>query len=130
MLIVETAFAVGMLCTSTTKRKRAVEDMNPSYAVGNGLTVLPFQASSGSTLENKMTNEIEDMPGVVDVRVKRTGDNFDVLVVMENMDFGPFSGVVEKELALDAKFPEFTFNFELLPAAALEENSALLPNAA
>jgi hypothetical protein len=129
MLVLETAFTVGMLCASS-KRKRAVDDLTPSYAVGNGLTVVPFQASSGGTLENKMTSEIEDMPGVVSVTVKRAGDTFDVSVVMENMDFDPFNAVVLKKVDLYDKFPDYHFNFELTPADALPKRAMLALHAA
>lgn len=130
MLIVETAVVVGMLCAST-KRVRAFEEMTPQYIIGNGLSIIPFQAPSGRTLERKMTSEIEEMPGVMSVNVKRTGDAFDVFVMMRDMDFDAFSGVVQKELELDSRFPAYTFNFELLPAAALEGHSgALLSDAA
>jgi hypothetical protein len=129
MLVLETAFTVGMLCASS-KRKRAVDELAPSYAVGNGLTVVPFRASNGGTLENKMTNEIEEMPGVVSVAVKRMGDTFDVSVVMENMDFDPFNAVILKKVDLYDKFPDYHFNFELTPADALPKRAMLALHAA
>lgn len=117
MLIVETAVAVGMLCAST-KRKRAVDDMTPSYAVGSGLTVVSFQASSGSTLENKMTHDIEEMPGVVSVTVQRSGDVFDVMVVMEDTNFEQFNTVAQKKVDLYEDFPGHTFNFNFVTSAS------------
>jgi hypothetical protein len=126
MLIVETAVAVTLLCAST-KRQR-IEDF--AYSMNSSAKQKVFQIASGRTLESKMTGDIEEMAGVVAVTVKRTGDTFDVSVIMENMDFDPFRAVVEKELALDGTYPDLTFNFEILPKAALEEASALHYNAA
>jgi hypothetical protein len=74
-----------------------------------------------------MTSEIEEMPRVIDVSVKRTGDTFDVFVAMENLDFAPFEAVLKKELALYEKYPQYAFNFDI---DSVEPEAALLTNAA
>lgn len=126
MLIAETVVIVNLLCTST-KRRRSELDQEPQYTTNS---IAWFEVASGRTLEGKMTSDIEEMPGVVEVRVMRTGDTFDVFVVMENMEFGPFNAVIQKELELYAKFPRYTFNFDLTPVMALEPDPALSLHAA
>lgn len=127
-MIVETAVAVTLLCTSAKRQRPEVDVSCITNSGSAGIHLV--RVASGRTLEAKMVDDIEEMSGVVDVTVKRTGDVFDVFVVMENMDFAPFSAVVQKELDLDAKFPDYTFNFDLLPLTAITEESTLRSNAA
>jgi len=113
MFIVETLVATTLLCSSLKRESGAV------CVTSSGIV----QVASGGTLENKMTGEIEDISGVLDVSVKRTGDTFDVSVTMENMDFEPFDKVVNCKLSLYDRYPNYTFNFdyqlaEISPALA------------
>jgi hypothetical protein len=75
--------------------------------------------ASGRTLERQMTDDIEDLAGVISVKVNRVDNTFDVLVVMENMDFEPFDAVIRKKVELFDRHPDFTFNFDVTPAYAL-----------
>jgi len=115
--VLETAVAVGMFCAST-KRGRA-EEQSPRYIVSSGLTLVPFRASSSGTLEGFMTDEIQDLPGVVSVSVKRDGTVFNVLVVMEDTDFDRFATVAQKKIGLYENFPNHTFNFDFITAESL-----------
>lgn len=74
-----------------------------------------------------MTKDIEDLAGVVDVTVRRTGDTFAVTVLMENLEFGPFESVVKKEVELFERYPQYTFNFDI---DSVDVESSILTNAA
>lgn len=64
--------------------------------------------------------EIEDLPGVRDVTVRRQQDDFEVTVVMESLQFPLFRQIVQKELELTDKYPDYTFDFNVLPIAVVE----------
>ena len=109
MFFVETAVAATLLCTANKRQCSEIESLS---VVNSKHGTSLFKVSSGRTLEGKMVNDIQDMAGVVDVTVKRTGDTFDVFVVMENMEFEPFDRVVNCKLALYDRYPNYTFHFD------------------
>jgi hypothetical protein len=121
-MIMETVIATGIICAASTKRK-AFDETTP-YVVTGKSSIIQFRVPSGKTLEGKMLNEIQELAGVVDVKVTRRGDTFDVLVVMENTEFGPFEAVAQKKVNLYEDFPDYTFNFDFITAASLRQEQA------
>jgi hypothetical protein len=69
-----------------------------------------------TTLEGQMISDIQEIDGVRDVSVSRTGDTFDVSVIIDSMEFSRFDAVVQKELQLYSEFPQFTFHFDINPS--------------
>jgi len=123
MLVAETVVAVTMLCSSAKRRSHG--DSPTCLSVVSTSTIGSCQASSGRTLERQMTDDIEQLRGVRRASAKRSGDVFDVSVVMEDMDFARFDAVVQKELELYSTYPDFTFYFDIMSASELEAPSAV-----
>jgi|HubBroStandDraft_6_1064221.scaffolds.fasta_scaffold1701503_2 hypothetical protein len=119
MIVVETVMLVTMLCTSPCRR---VSTHHFQYA-NSGRT--GFQISSDNSLEANVTADLKNIPGVRSVVVSRAGNDFDVDVVLENLEFQIFDQVVKRELYLFDEFPEFNFRFSILPAVAVDEAPAL-----
>lgn len=116
MVMLETIAAATLLCNAAARRE--LEPISDHLqVVGRPLLV---QRATGNTLEYMMLTDIESLPGVVSVSAKRTGDTFDVSVVMENMDFEPYDAVIRKKVALFDAYPSLTFNFDLMPVDAIE----------
>ncbi len=116
MLVTESVVVITLLC-STVKRQQAINSPSDGiHVVGEPLLI---QRPSGRTLEAAMVNDIEKMHGVVSVSARRDGDTVNVSVVMDNLEFGPFSAVAQKELEISDKFPGLRFNFDIFPTAAV-----------
>jgi hypothetical protein len=113
VFIAETVMAAG-LCYIPLKR---VRDMR--YVVCTSEHAELVQTASGKTMEGQMISDIEEMAGVCRVSVNRAGDTFDVFVVMENMDFEPFDAVIRKKVDLYDRYPDLTFNFDVMPLNAV-----------
>src|SRR5437764_355591 len=116
MLIAETAVVIGPASADLRRL-----DVDSGYVVCESSHVVGVQIASGRTLEGQIISDIKQMNGVRHVSVLRSGSAFEVVVVMENMDFDPFNAVVQKELDLYSRFPNFTFHFDIAPAEAVQE---------
>lgn len=119
MIIAETFIVATLLCTSPC-RKMSSRNFQYTVAGKNG-----FQISSDDSLGALLTMELRNIPGVRNVAVNRSGNNFDVDVLLESLDFSVFDQVVNRELYLFDEFPEFNFRFSILPAVAVDEAPAL-----
>src|SRR5271170_6967378 len=104
-----------MLCTSPC-RKMSNRHFQYTAAGKNG-----FQISNDDSLGALLTMELRNIPGVRDVAVNRSGNDFQVNVVLESLDFTVFDQVVKRELYLFDEFPDFNFRFSILPAVAVDE---------
>lgn len=120
MFVAETAMAVTMLCSSAKKRQRGDD---PGWFSVSTSKCSSCVVSSGRTLERKMTDDIEALAGVLDVSLNRIGDSFSFTIVMQDMDYARFDRVVQKELEWSSAYPGFSFYFDIMSAAELEESS-------
>jgi hypothetical protein len=119
MIVAETAILATMLCTSPCK-KMSTRNFQYTVAGKNG-----FQISSDDSLGARLSIELRNIPGVRNVAVNRNGNNFDVHVSLESLDFQVFDQVIKRELYLFDEFPRYKFHFSILPAAAVDEVPAL-----
>jgi hypothetical protein len=110
MLVVETMMAVG-LCCGPLKRSNS----KTHYAVCTSERAELVQVSTGNSMESQMLSDIEKIEGVLHAEVSRSGDTFDVSVLIDSMDFPKFDAVVQEELRLYVAFPQFTFHFDINP---------------
>jgi hypothetical protein len=118
LFMAETAFVIA------TRRRRAAGE--EAYYISNTSAVTnSFSVSSGISLGQKVTHEIEDLGGVRCVEVKQSGVSYAVRVVMETIDFENFQKVVAKELELSDRHPEMRFDFDIDFAPAEESNLEL-----
>jgi hypothetical protein len=116
MIVVETVVA-GILYVLPTRRTM-FQDLQ--YVTSR--TVNCFQIASGSSLEAQLSHEIEDMPGVRSVNVRRTeNDGLEVSVLLENLEFSTYERVIQKELDLYDKFPDMPVKFNVDLCVAPEE---------
>jgi hypothetical protein len=77
--------------------------------------------ASGKTLDERIMSELDEMAGVRETSVVRTGDAVRVTVILDDMDFSRFDAVVQKELELYSRYPDLSFYFDIVSAAELEE---------
>src|ERR1035438_5833979 len=98
MIIAETFIVATMLCTSPCRK---MSNRHFQYAVAgeNG-----FQISSDDSLGALLNMELRKIPGVRSVAVNRIGNDFDVDVILDKLEFPVFDQVVKRELYL---FDEF-----------------------
>ena len=120
MIIAESILALSVLCT-IPKRLNLGHELQ--YISGAGTC---FQVSSGPTLEERLTMDIEQISGVREVSVKRNGDSLDVCVVIDNMEFALYEKVIQKELDLFEKFPNLQVRFDVVPFIENDESSLTL----
>ena len=119
MIVAETLLAVTLMSSLPKKRSGQERDYVYSSNAGNC-----FEIASGMSLERTVNTEIEELPGVHSVAVKRNSQtSFVVDVVMETLEFSTYQKVIEKELDLFDQFPALTFEFNVVPLAAVQGTS-------
>jgi len=122
IFVAETVFAITTICTTARRRHVVAEP----YCISNIATISnSFSVSTGISLGQTVTNEIEDIDGVQGVSIKQAGDSYAVNVVMETIDFDSFQKVVAKELELFDKYPGLRFDFNIDFAQNEESNLGL-----
>ncbi len=125
IFVAENVLAITTIC-STARRRHVVAE---PYYISNIATISnSFSVSTGISLGQTVTNEIEDIGGVQGVSIKQAEDSYAVNVVMETIDFESFQKVVAKELELFDKHPGLRFDFNI--DFAQNEESNLGSNAA
>jgi hypothetical protein len=122
MFIAESIIAMTVLC-SAPKRQRWDELHKMSNGAG---AVNCFQITSGISLERKVTIELEEIAGVRDVKIQRSGNSFSVDVIVADLDFSTYEQVIKKEIELFDRFPELSFEFNVMPASSLEITPTVL----
>ena len=123
MFIAESVIAMTVLC-SAPKRQRRWDDL---HQMSNGAQAVNcFQITSGISLEHKVTIELEEIVGVRDVKIQRNGNSFSVDVVVADLEFSTYEQVINKEIELFDRFPELSFEFNVMPASALEITPTVL----
>jgi len=66
-------------------------------------------------LESSEKQELENIQGVTGVEIDRQGDRYYVTVTLQDLEFSVFDKVIEQELALFDKYPNKSFNFDIMP---------------
>jgi hypothetical protein len=122
VIVTEAVIVATVLCTSASCGKRAGRKVH--YYISGPLRT-GFQISTDSSLQTKLTMELKNIPGVRSVAIDRKGNQFDVSVVLETLDFAIFDQVVQREVYLFDEFPEFKFRFSILPADAIDDTLSL-----
>jgi hypothetical protein len=120
MLVAETVLALSVVCTLPKRRVYSggeVSELVP-YVITTDTTPRSFQMADGVSLERKLTDDIENIQGVVDVRVKQVNGVLEVSVVLENLEFPLFEKVTQKELDLFDQFPDMPVRFNVVPQQA------------
>jgi len=79
-----------------------------------------FDLFSGMSLERKVKIELEEIEGVRHVEVQRDGETVGVTVVVDELEFVSFEKITRQEMYLFDHHPELSFDFNVIPAAALE----------
>jgi len=122
IFIAEGALAMRMICSTEARRQRQAK--NHPYYVSNESSNC-FQVATGTSLESKLADEIENIDGVRDVRVNRNGAAFSVDIDLLNFDKASRRRVYAKEKDLYREFPNYTFNFCLIDASGTTTANAL-----
>jgi hypothetical protein len=113
LLVAETVFAATVLCSTAERRQRSEND--PFFVSNRGLTC--FNVCTGSSLENKLTTEFENIAAVKDVRVNRSGDTFALEIEMARFDRVSRRQIYAREKELYHRFPQYSFGFCLIDAS-------------
>jgi hypothetical protein len=79
-----------------------------------------FDMFSGMSLERKVKIDLEEINGIRRVEIQRQGNTVDVTVVVDELEFVSFSKITRQEMYLFDHHPELSFDFRVIPAAALE----------
>jgi hypothetical protein len=86
---------MSILCTVPKRRSFETE----LFVVATGSSQR-FELSTGASLEDTLTSEIENIAGVGSVEINQVGDSCQVNVTMETYDFSSYEKVIEKEMQL------------------------------
>jgi hypothetical protein len=122
MIIAETIL-VPTLLTSVPKKPK---DWAELHYVCDGKTVSNcFVASSGVSVERKLTNELEKIDGVGAVEINQSGNSYRVNITMDSYDFSKYERVIAKELEMFDKIPgsKFVFNVTFAEHAVLGDSA-------
>ncbi|HYL73330.1 MAG TPA: hypothetical protein VEU96_03950 [Bryobacteraceae bacterium] len=110
MIIAETIIAVTLFATVPKK----IHDWSELHYISDGKTASNcFEASSGVSLEHRLTEELQGIEGVGAVRVTQSGNSYFVSVVMDTYEFSNYEKVIQKEMELFDKHASFKFNFNV-----------------
>ena len=107
-MFVETAVVATLVCAST-KRSRADAELH----LISGRTQC-VQVASGRTLETVMTEEINDVSGVADVKIRRDGSVVSVDVEMSQFDRNSRRSVYAAERRLAKRYPNHRLDVRLI----------------
>jgi hypothetical protein len=110
MLIVETAVAVTLLCAAT--RRQRIE--NSEYSISSSVKTHLFQVASGRTLEGDMREELQGLPNVSGVTVKRNGNLVSVDVELSQFDRASRRRIYSKERELAKYYPAHVLDVRLI----------------
>jgi len=111
MIGAEFCLAITALCVPNVV-KRSNEE-NHLFVCSSGAS--SFTIAGGLGLEFKMIIDLKNIVGVRDASVQRKGNTFSVNVLLESLDFPPFEKVVAKEMELSEQYPDFRFDFDIMP---------------
>ena len=117
MIVCETILAVTMVCTAAGTAR---DESLPEFLSG-GLAKNFFQISSGSSLEEQVKRDIEQLEGVHSVQITKGNGRIAVNVFLTELDFRYFPALAAKEIELFDSYPGLKFDFNMLPIAAIEE---------
>ncbi len=105
------------LCVSlcTAPRKQAEWEMQFFASSARN----SFDLASGMSLERKVKIDLEDINGVQWVDIQRDGNAFSVNVIVDELEFGSFEKITQREIELFDKYPDLSFSFQVTPMVAL-----------
>jgi hypothetical protein len=110
LIIAETVIAVTLFAT-VPKR---IHDWSELHYISDGKTASNcFVASSGVSLEHRLTEELQSIEGVGAVTVTQLGNSYLVNVVMDTYEFSNYDKVIQKEMEMFDKHPSFKFHFDV-----------------
>jgi hypothetical protein len=120
--IAETVIAVTTLCNAPS-RKRSEQYVH--YFTSGSASQNCFQVSSGISLERRLRVELEEITGVHRVAVKQDGDDLNVNVVLETLEFAAFEKVILREMEISEQFPNLRVHFNVEPFSPEDSASFL-----
>jgi len=121
MFIAETLFAVTVVCAAPKKSTGQTE--SNFYVLANDNGCSSFRFVNGTSLEQKMTDELKSIAGVGDVHVSRNGSALSIQVDVLNFDRATRRTIYAKEKELRGLYPNNALEIYLADMSRTPENA-------